>query len=972
MTALDSLVGRNAEFCQLRSLLDTESAIHCALISGEPGIGKTALLREFCAEAQREGSLVLTARCTEDEGAPPWWPWTQVLRSLPFDTLSGIDAEALNPILEPRDGIPEVRSSMLDSHLADRERFTQFDRVAQLFRSLSENRTLLVAIDDVHWSEELSLRLFAHLVRSNGSGRLALIATYRDTSVSRRRPLGRMLNGIAADPAVERIRLRGLSKDGTRELMSSIARFQLSNELIASIHSQTAGNPFFVTELTRFLQEGGYVDSGGTRMPVAVRIPEGVRDVIGQRLDRLSDASNAALEAASVIGFVFDEQILDKMLDDVDASDIAAAIDEALDARIVADIPGRTGFFEFVHALMREAIYDEIGRAHRMHLHALAARALESLSSRSHTWLAALATHWLESRLPEGPARATEHLTQAARRAAAALAYEDSARYLEQALECLAIDRDARAADEGQLQLQLGDVCQRSGAINTALRAYQRVSEIAEQLGDTEMFARAALGYESARWRSGLPASGSRVRLETALDRITTTPTPLRVQLLASLARARSYGVGDTGCAALAIESVDSAHSLGDDELLIDTMGAAYLALRRDPSQAAYRLNCTREQLDLATRGNDDMRIADAYSVWTLELLESMELKKFDEAMAAFEIVANRQRQPHHLYQVGFTHAMRALLEGRYADVSALALRARDIGLRIDGANADGVYSMQIFTYFRDTGQLPKVAPLLRQVAEHDPTSVWAPGSALLNMELGDLDRAAREFERFAVREFAGVAQDELWLISMAYAAEVCTRLKDARRADTLFRHLEPYRGRLLVFGPCVLCAGPIDRYLGMLLVTLGAHHEATGFFQAAVDQTRSIDALPWLARSLYDAAHCGCPVDGDTADKTMLSTVEIAENIGMTSIVKSCKEDRVATKLGVGIEALTRRERDVLSLLAEGKSNRQIADSLCISQATVATHVRNLLGKTGARNRTEVAALALRSGLTGQTDDRR
>ncbi len=968
--AADSLVDREQEFQQLLKLLDPAAAARCWLISGEPGIGKTELMREFCAAAKQAGALVLMARCSEDEGAPPWWPWTQVLRSLPQDVLSDEDVAALELMLEPRNAELEGRSSMLDSHLADRERFARFDRLSRLFQDLSADRTVLIAIDDLHWSEELSLRLFEHLVRNGG--RVRLVGTYRDTSVSRRRPLGRLLNRIAADPAVERMRLSGLSADGTRALMDSIGGFTLSGELVASIHSQTGGNPYFVTELTRFLDEGGYFRPGVVQTPVAVRIPEGVRDVIGQRLDRLSSSSNTMLEAAGVIGFAFDEPVIVRMLDDLEPADVAATLDEALDARVIVETADRPGSFEFVHALMREAIFDDIGRAHRMRLHAKAAEALESTTGASHTRLAALATHWLESRLPDGPSRAALHLTRAADQAAAALAYEDAARYFEQALECLAITGETLPAAEGELQLKLGEVCRRSGAVNSALRAFERVGGIADELGDADMFAQAALGYESARWRSGLPASGSRIRLETALEGIAPTPTPLRVQLLASLARARSYGVGDTGCAPLAVESIEAARSLGDEKLLIDAMGAAYLASRRDPTQAAYRLDTTREQLALATRLGDDTRTADAYSVWTVELLESMELEEFDRAMAAFEIVANRQRQPHHLYQVGFAQAMRALLDGRYGELVALARKARDIGSRIDGANADGVYSMQMFTYFRDTGQLPKVAPLLEQLAAHDPSTVWAPGNAMLNLELGDLDRAAAEFERFAKHDFARVPLDELWLISMAYAAEICTQLKDANRADKLFRFLEPYRGRLLVFGPCVLCAGPIDRYLGMLLGTVGARHEATRFFQSAVDQSRSIEALPWLARSLLDAALCGCSIDGDGREETIQAASDVARRIGLHSVIQSCESGRDGTRLGIGIEALTRREREVLGLLAEGNSNRQIADTLCISQATVATHVRNLLGKTGARNRTEVAALALRSGLSRPDSHRR
>ena len=951
------LFERDSELAEIRQFLDGLRETTCYLLSGDPGIGKTSLLRQIGHDAKGDGALVLSARCPEQIGAPPGWPWIEILRAIGRETeRSGAEA-----ILEPSEESED--SPNLATPVIATGRFRQFDAVARLLAELAREQPVLIALDDLHWADELSLRLLEHLVQSATPAPILVVATYRDAELSRHRPLGRSLNRLASNLLVRRVRLRGLGIDGTRKLIDAMRAEPLSDEVVGAIHRQTEGNPFFVNEIGRHLSESfGLMD--GDSLPRVIKIPEGIRDVVSERLSRLSERCGQILEAASVLGRTFAQPTLERMFEDVGVEDLTRALDEAIQARIIVERPGEHTL-EFAHALLRESIYDELSRTRRMRLHALAAKTLRNQRLDSQTTLVALANHWIESGLAGASEQAANCLTRAAEGAGRMLAYEDAAESLQQAIDCLATQDETTSDRVAELEARLGEMQHRAGRTEAALATFDRLASIAELRGDADLLARAAIAFEGSRWRVGLPAHDSTALLQRALERLPSNPSPRRVELLASLARARSYGLRERGESELALEAIAIARALDDATLLCDTLGTVYTALRRDPELAEQRLDCCREHLALATELRDDQRREQASEVLRVELLESAHFEEFDQLLAESREVCRRLQEPHHDYQLALCDAMRSLLHGRYDEVPTLARRAKRIGTLIQGSDAQGVYSLQMFTLFRDTGRLGEVEPVVEQMTQSNAHSLWGPGLALLFLELGQLDRAEQHFERLATRDFADVAADEMRLTSLAFVTEVCAELGDQRRAQTLYDQLRVHRGRLLVTGPGVACLGPVDRYLGLLAATFGDADGAGRHFAEAAAMAQSIDALPWLARCCHDAVGKGLEQQVGV-DRPLDTARELAQRLGMSALLQSCDALRGRPRLGVGIEALTKRETEVLELLARGSSNKEIASTLFVSQATVATHVRNVLGKTGAKNRTEAAALALRAGMGG------
>jgi DNA-binding CsgD family transcriptional regulator len=317
---------------------------------------------------------------------------------------------------------------------------------------------------------------------------------------------------------------------------------------------------------------------------------------------------------------------------------------------------------------------------------------------------------------------------------------------------------------------------------------------------------------------------------------------------------------------------------------------------------------------------------------------------------------------------------MRAILEGRFAEAERLAQQALAIGQRLQTESVDGTFGMQMFTLCRDRGGLTALEPAVRQfVRQHGAVSAWRPGLALIYSELGRAREARLEFEHLAQHDFADVPRDTLWVGCMTYLTEVCAFLGDAIRAATLYQLLLPYAGRTVSVGGQVACYGDASRYLGMLASTMERWAEAEQHFENALAMNARMGARPWLAHTQYQYARMlqahNQPGDREKAVALQDEALATARELGMHALEGRLTSQQEHTAAPAPMpqdlpDALSPREIEMLRLIAAGKSNRDIADTLFISLNTVATHVRNILTKTGCANRTEAAAYALRHGI--------
>lgn len=450
-TAAVDFVGRENELVQMRDVWQraTSGRHQLLLVAGEPGIGKTRLSLEFARRRGAEGSTVLVGY-SDEENLVPYQPFVESLtwyiRHCPEADLRaqlaaiGGGAELGPFVLELRNRMPDLPSPpAMDP---EGQRFRLFEAVAAMLAVASRARPMLLTFDDLHWADKPTLLLLRHVMRSARPASFAIVATYRQSELGRTHPLAEMLITLRREPGVTRLLLRGLDITHVRALVDSIVGPNASSRLPRVVMDSTDGNPFFATEVLLHLKETGAIARSGGMMGRTVEVAdlglsEGIKEVIGRRLSRLTEACNRVLGVASIIGREFDATLLEAVADLPD-SELLNALEEATSAQLVNESQEVSGRFEFVHALIREALYGELSSPRRLRLHRRVAEAIERLTENMPSPpLAELAYHFSQAASAGTVDKAIDYATRAGDRAADGLAHEDAARLFDMALHSL-------------------------------------------------------------------------------------------------------------------------------------------------------------------------------------------------------------------------------------------------------------------------------------------------------------------------------------------------------------------------------------------------------------------------------------------------------------------------------------------------------------------------------------------------------
>ncbi|MGA9721089.1 MAG: AAA family ATPase [Candidatus Binatus sp.] len=465
-----TFVGRTREYAALQGVLDQAVAGdgRVVMLGGQPGVGKTRIAMQIGAEASEKGYLTIAGNCYDRADAVPFIPIVEILddafaRSATPEAFRGAlgddAAEVARLMPQLRRMFPDIPPP--SEATPEQSRRALFSAIAKFLARMAENSPVLLILEDLHWADEGTLSLLTHLARSFRKLPVMIIGTFRDYELDSSGPLAQTLDDCTRLHLLERVDLQGLPADAVSEMIRTLSGQQPPTSLVDAIHSRTEGNPFFVEELYKHLNERGrLLDSSGkfrsTFKPGDLDVPQSVRLVIQRRLARLDDETRKMLDTAAVIGRSFTFALLeastktdaDPLLDSLEESEAAGLVSSSLEHL--------EALFQFSHELIRQVVLDDLSAARRQRFHLKVADAIEGIYDRSlEDKINDLAYHLWNAGSAADPARTLECLMRAAKRAQEQSAYETALSHLSNALERLRELAPSAARDEQELAVYL-------------------------------------------------------------------------------------------------------------------------------------------------------------------------------------------------------------------------------------------------------------------------------------------------------------------------------------------------------------------------------------------------------------------------------------------------------------------------------------------------------------------------------------
>lgn len=969
--ARQRLVGRRDEWEVLADAWQRveRGAREVVLIGGEAGAGKTRLAAEFARHCHDAGAIVLFGTCDE-ELALPYQPWVHALdhlvRSLPgFGRPINTDRD-LGDLLVLLPQLERLLPGLPRPPVADpeTERYLLFSAVDHVLANASRQAPMLVLLDDVHWAGRQTLELLRHLVRAGSASSLMIIATFRDGAADIADALAESLVDLQRSESVTRLRLGGLDAASVEQFVASSLDQELDSDLrklAAAAAERSGGNAFFLGELWRHLLHHGVVARLGGRWMVrrdiaGVGAPDTVKQVVAGRMARLSRRARRPLELAAIAGQRVEFRVL-SLAAGMTADDVAAGLDELVDKGFLVSVDSQHLTYQFSHALVRDTVEEVLSPYAYPALHLRIAEALEQVyEADERSVYAELARHFGAAVSVGALDRAVRYGRLAAEQAKSAGAYDEAISHLEAVFQLLPDD----TIEATVLLVDLGQVMSRRGHTFKAQDTYRRAFDIAKRHGWPDVAARAAVGFEESLHQPGAPGAPAAKMVSEAIALIGDRQQPLRARLQASLTRSLYHSGDKDGALEAGEVAMAMARAVGDDDCVVAALQAITI-MAHDPLEL---LEASTELRDVGLRIGDLWSASYATGNMIRALIEFGRLAEAAEILEQHRATSDRGRFLVFQYMGHVYEAVLALAAGRFDDAEQAAERAHAMGESSNTVFDAGVYGLQMFAIRREQGRLAEVLPLMRMLtARQDAQSVWRPGLTMLYAQTGMLDEARRELDVLAPDGFASVPRDSVWPACLAFLAEACIACGAEEHAAVLLRELDEYADRNLMVA-MTICLGPADRLRGGMAHLLGQFEQSAGYFRAALEVAERSGSPVWRARVQYDLALLAVARhDLATADSLATQAHATAIALGMLALAEQAAaivgsagglQNSTAT-----YDGMSQRELEVLRLIAEGRSNREIGEHLFISQHTAANHVRAILQKTGCSNRAEAAAYA-------------
>ncbi|MEK6208347.1 MAG: AAA family ATPase [Chloroflexota bacterium] len=942
------LIGREAELEQLDALLRESlgGRGRTALISGEAGVGKTALVNEFLQRARAEGARVLAGECTEIDARRPFGPFMDVAR-------------ATNRAAQ----LPVASGDLA----GEADRYRLYAAFTALLADLARERPITIVIEDLHWADEASLELFPYLARKLHNVPLLLVGTYRSDELHRRHPLRSVLAELSGIRVADDIAIRRLSEDEVADFLREAMHLDRppTVEFRQAMFATCEGNPLFMEEVLRALVGRGDVElrDGSwrrTKEVADIAIPDTLRDAVLERFRTLSaDAQNVLLHAA-VIGQRFDFNLLLRVTSSGEAI-LISTLRAAIDAHLLLEITGSEGreHYAFRHALTRESVLLELLQPERRRMHATVGEAIESRAGDPTAHAEDLAYHFDEAGDRD---RAFRYHDLAAREAHRLFAFSRAARHLERAVE-LARDNEPALGD---LQLRLADAAFLAGTPRRARRAAEEANRSFEEAADARGAGQALTRIADYGWFLG-EALAAR---ETA-DRAVRLLEPLGTsqELAGAYAQVARIAYLDLDFAAAAERGQRAVNIARETKALrieldaLVTLGTVAVWMDEDGGVAVLREAIARasahDLVEPAMRGRYNLENSIAATGST-----GMEVRRLRQEMFTYAALHGYRNEV-----VITEEASCALAEGDWDAALTLGQEARGESFL--------TAALQMLEAFIQAGREgPERAVPLIDASRRLLRGASTAHQLLLSSSLARIEFLAGN-ARAALDHVEAIAGD-LWRLLRPYFddAALCALGATVALDDVWSRGrwielvLADETGPRRVLGRATRAYAQAERAAGeekldSAIVLLGESAElcvaALTSFGETLTRRRRAELL--LRRN--------APGDREAAQTELVAILPYWRKAKATWYLGQLQ--RWATELGLdfpeeGTAAtpsptraartqLTAREREVAALVADGLSNKEIATKLVISERTAEGHVERILGKLGFRSRSQIAS---------------
>jgi DNA-binding CsgD family transcriptional regulator len=926
-------------------------------VGGEPGAGKSRLVAEAARALYGKQATVLLGSCVAELGAP-YEPFDEPVRALwpaihqGQIPLEDWEASGDRPLVE----LLSIVAGRRDAERAaggPGHRGELYEAVVAAFRAAAAQAPVVLVLEDLQWAGPTAVQLLRYLVERTTESRILVLATHRTSAPDRSRLLGEAIADVHRLDGVSRLDLAPLTTDDIAQYLSCQApgSEHLVRRAAALLREQTGGNPFFLRELWRDLDGRGGL--AGLR-PGAFTAPESVKDALDHRLSMLATEHQEIIELAAVIGENFDSAEL-LAASPHTADTVLAAIDVGVGLGLVEQTAGADGRFQFLHTIARQVLLDRLSPSRLTREHVRIAEELEANFPAAERRVQRLAHHYASARALGYVNQAVRYLVEAARMADRSLAHEDAARLYQ------------RAASTTTLPQQRDDLRLQAARCYLVASEFVRARELNEEViaaGDPRHRLRAAIGYENASFRPGLAGHRAVQVLTEAIRGIPHDPMDmLYVHGIASLGRAVGFTGAPEQARALGNDAIAMARSLDRQDLLANTLETTLFHPYR-PADMAERLGRADELSQLAGQSGDSEHLGAAAYFRGVASYTSGDVAGMDGSEADLARASRELGDDYWDYFIGCIRYARNFAEGNLDAASLTCSRLVEVGSSFGTDDTEGPYGVQMYMVQREAGRLGAVRPFI--TGEESPTQKWAPGLLALYTELGLAPDAQRLLQWLLVRYTDNDSNSADWPIRLAFMVEAATWLEDKSAARRLRPLMAEYTGLNLLGGSFIAVFGSADRYLGRLDSLLGSGSPEDRF-AAALDLDERTEAPLHQAETL--AAHVAHlrRVGKDPARARQMTgqAMSIAEPRGLRRIVGMLQAHEVEQhRAHARPDGLTTREIGVLRLLGAGASNREIAEQLVISENTAANHVRNILVKIGAGNRTQAAIYASTHGL--------